>query len=150
MSDPKSPDRLYEFSDSKSPGSMYKFSEVEAKTAKPNTINMFIKDVLRAKGDSCYTAMEPFLMPPGTSGSKSFDQAYAVDVLLRHDVMNGSKITQMMESKNGTRRWLWDRLQSVLRQVGFQMRHGRMIGILEDLRTEEEKKNGTVGQPDID
>ena len=77
--------------------SLYVFAEVEAKTATPQTINNAIKEVLRANGGVAYADIEPYLMPPGLSGSKSFDQAYAVDVLLRHAKEQGSQLAAIME-----------------------------------------------------
>lgn len=130
--------------------SLFKFSEVEAKKASPATINQIVKDVLRAKDDACYVEMERFLLPPGVSGSKAFDQAYAVGVLLNHDAKNGGRLAVVMESQGLSRRLLWDRLQAVLRSVGFHIKHGRLVGLIEDLRSKEEAENGDIGQPDIE
>ncbi len=132
---------------------LFKFSEVEAKTAKPSTINQVIKEVLRADDDACYSELEPYLVPPGLSGSRQFDQAYAVGVLLEHDRRNGGRIRLVMDNSTLTERLLWDKLQSVLRQVGFRMRHGRLVGLLEDQSGKKQpvdQENGDVGQPDID
>lgn len=130
--------------------SLYVFAEVEAKTASPQTLNMIVRDVLRADDGICYAEMERYLRPPGVSGSRQFDQAYAVDVLMKHDATTGGRIASAVESTGLTRRELWDRLVSVLRSVGFRIQHGRLTG----LRLEDKRKNGEEdddsGQPDID
>ena len=131
--------------------SLYRFSEVEAKTAKPLAVTSIIKDVLRADDDACYAEMERFLLPGGVSGAKAFDQAYAVGVLLKHDSLHGGRIATVMESTGMSRRLLWDRLHNVLRQVGFQLKHGRLVGVLEDQRpAKNEKSDDDFGQPDIE
>jgi len=130
------------------PTSLYSFSDVEAKTAKPMVVNQAIKDVLKANGDSCYIDMERYLVPPGVTGSRAFDQAFAVMVLLKHDQKNGSFLkTAMGETPQLTERVLWDRLQAVLRGAGFKVSHGRLVGLLE---APKEDDNGDSGQPDID
>lgn len=130
--------------------SLFKFSEVEAKQASPTTLNQIIKEVLRASNDACYSEMERWLLPPGVSGSKSFDQAYAVETVLKHDAINGGRIAVVMESQGLSRRLLWDRIQSVLRSVGFKISHGRLVGLLEDMRDRKDAENDDSGQPDIE
>jgi hypothetical protein len=129
---------------------LYRFSDVEAKKAAPATVIDAVRGVLSAAEDACYCEIERFLLPPGVSGSRTFDQAYAVDALLKHDALHGGRIATIMESTGMSRRLLWDRLQGVLRRAGFQMSHGRLTGLLEDFS--EQKKNGKdePGQPDID
>jgi len=128
--------------------SLYVFAEVEAKTASPQTLNMIVRDVLRADDGICYAEMERFLRAPGVSGSRQFDQAYAVDVLMKHDANTGGRIASAVESTGLTRRELWDRLVSVLRSVGFRIQHGRLVGLLENKSKKEEEDDS--GQPDID
>lgn len=128
--------------------SLYSFIEVEAKTASPSTLRDIVKGVLRADEGACYADMEAYLMPPGVSGSRSFDQAYAVKVLMKHDALQKGQIaTKMADTPTLNHRALWDILQNVLRQSGFKMRHGRLIGLLEH-KKDDEDENG--GQPDID
>jgi hypothetical protein len=127
--------------------SLFKFSEVEAKRASPATLNAIIKDVLRANNDACYIDLERFLLPPGVSGSKTFDQAYAVERLLEHDVKNGKRLATAMKDQGLSHRLIWDRLYAVLRAVGFQMKHGRLVGLLEDQTV---KNDDEIGQPDIE
>jgi hypothetical protein len=127
--------------------SLYSFAEVEAKKASPTTIRELVKNILR-NSPACYEEMEPWLMPPGKSGSKAFDQAEVVRILLEHDKESGGQIASaMVATPSLTRRALWDVLQSVLRVAGFRMKHGRLIGLLEDMSQHEE--NGDQGQPDI-
>ena len=130
-----------------SPNSLYRFSDVEAQNPTSPTISVAIKNVLRSNGDSCYIEMEPYLLPPGVTGSKFFDQANAVRVLLEHDRDGDSVLTKMMaETPSLKQRQLWDYLQRVLRQAGFKMKHGRLAGLLEG----PIKKEDDDGQPDID
>jgi len=129
--------------------SLYSFTEVEAKTASPSTLREIVKSVLRADDGACYSEMETYLMPPGVSGSRSFDQAYAVKVLMTHDgIQKGQIATRMADTPTLNHRALWDILQNVLRASGFRMKHGRLIGILEHKKSDDEDENG--GQPDID
>ena len=135
-----------------SPNSLYRFSEVEAQNPTSPTISNAIKHVLRAKDsngvkDACYIEMEPYLLPPGVTGSKFFDQANAVRVLLDHDRDGDAVLTKMMaETPSLKQRQLWDYLQRVLRQAGFKMKHGRLAGLIEG----PTKKDDDDGQPDID
>lgn len=129
--------------------SMYNFADVEAKLASPATIKELVKNVLRANDGACYAEIEKFLMPPGKTGSRAFDQAHSVITLLKHDAEHESAIaTVMAATPTLNERILWDILQSVLRGVGFKMQHGRLTGLLEH----KPKKDGddNSGQPDID
>ena len=127
--------------------SLYSFAEVEAKNPSPSTVRDIVKSILRNYPD-CYADMEPWLMPPGKSGSKSFDQAEAVRILLEYDKESGGQIAStMVNTPSLTRRTLWDVLQSVLRSAGFKLKHGRLVGLLEDMR--EQEGNDDQGQPDI-
>ena len=127
--------------------SLYSFTEVEAKTASPSTLREIVKSVLRADDGVCYSEMEAYLMPPGVSGSRAFDQAYAVKVLMSHDAeQKGQIATKMADTPTLNHRALWDILQNVLRSSGFKMKHGRLVGILEHKKDE----NDDDGQPDID
>lgn len=128
--------------------SLYKFHEVEAKTASPSTLRQIVRGILGANDGACYSEMEAYLMPPGVSGSRYFDQAYAVKVLMSHDAeLNGQIAARMADTPTLNHRAIWDILQAVLRATGFKMRHGRLIGLLEHKKAED--GNGS-GQPDID
>lgn len=108
------------------------FSEVEAKKATPETLRQMIKDVLKSEGDKCWREMLPLMLPPGLSGSREYDHAYAVGVLLKHDALIGGRIALFMNTNNMPRRMLWDEIVKVCRQVGFRIHNGRLIGLLED------------------
>jgi hypothetical protein len=112
--------------------SLFKFSDVEAKKANPATTREIIKEVLKANDDQCADEIERFLMPPGVAGSREYDHAYAVGVLLKHDGLNGGRIATVMEATGLSRRMLWEELVKVYRSVGFQIKHGRLVGLLED------------------
>ena len=123
--------------------SLYKFSEVEAKKANPATTRELVKVVLKADDDACADEIERFLMPPGVAGSREYDHAYAVAVLLKHDALHGGHIATVMESTGLSRRMLWDELVKVYRGAGFQISHGRLVGLLED-----DSKGGNNGRED--
>ena len=127
--------------------SLYSFVDVEAKNPSNLTIRDIVKNVLRSDNGACYAEMEPFLMAPGVSGSRSFDQAYAVRILLDYDRDGDGEIAKVLVSTPTLKhRNLWDILQHVLRSTGFKMKHGRLIGLLE--HKPEDKEDD--GQPDID
>lgn len=129
--------------------SLYRFSDVEAQNPSKDTIQEAIRSTLRANDDACYVDMEPYLMAPGVSGSRYFDQAYAVSVLLAHDREGAGRIAKIMvETPTLKQRGLWDELQKVLRKAGFKMKHGRLAGLLENRPDPNEKEDD--GQPDID
>ncbi len=129
--------------------SLYSFADVEANNPPKSTVSDSVVNVLRGQDGACYAEMEPYLLAPGVSGSRFFDQAYAVDVLLRHDREGDGMIAKIMvNTPTLKRRTLWDVLQKVLRTTGFKMRHGRLVGLLEHRPDEEPKEDD--GQPDID
>lgn len=127
--------------------SIFKFSEVEAKKASPQTLRQGIKDVIQADNDACWMDMEPYLIPPGVAGSREYDHAYAVDVLLKHDAKHGGRIFLFMESNRMPRRMVWDEVVKVCRQVGFRFHNGRLVGLLEDKSNENGSDN--AGADDI-
>lgn len=112
--------------------SLWKFSDVEAKKATPATLREEIKIVLKENDDACASEMERYLIPPGKAGSREYDHAYAVGVLLKHDALNGARIATMMDSTGMSQRMLWDEIVKVYRHVGFQFKHGRLVGLIED------------------
>jgi hypothetical protein len=129
--------------------SLYNFGDVEANNPPKQHIRDMVAAVLRADNGACYADMEAYLLPPGVTGSKSFDQAFSVRVLLDHDKDTGGHIASAMAATPTLKhRTLWDTLQTVLRNSGFKMRHGRLAGLLENRQTETE--NGDDGQPDLD
>ena len=128
--------------------SLYSFGDVEANNPPKNSVRDIVANVLRADGGACYSEMEAYLLPPGVSGSKFFDQAYAVSVLLKHDRDGEGQIAKVMVNTPTLKhRTLWDVLQQVLRTAGFKMSHGRLAGLIENRSDETEKADD--GQPDI-
>lgn len=121
--------------------SLWKFSDVEAKKASPATTREIIKEILKADDDACANEIERFLIPPGVAGSREYDHAYAVGVLLKHDAIHGGRIATVMEATGLARRMLWDELVKVYRNVGFQFKHGRLVGLLEDKSNENGNDN---------
>ena len=129
--------------------SLYSFADVEANNPPQHTIRDTVAGILRADGGACYAEMEAYLLPPGVSGSKFFDQAYAVKVLLKHDREGEGQIAKIMVNTPTLKhRTLWDVLQQVLRTAGFKMRHGRLAGLIENRPDSDEQEDD--GQPDID
>ena len=128
--------------------SLFKFSDVEAKKATPQTLRQIVKDVIQADDDACWAEMEPFLIPPGRSGSREYDHAYAVGVLLKHDAQHGGRIATVMEATGMPRRMIWDEVVKVCRQVGFRFHNGRLIGLLED--KSNENGGNDAGSDDVE
>ena len=98
-----------------------------------------IKDLLLRKRD-CYLEMEPYLIEPGVSGSKYFDQHYAVLVLLKYDAANGKHVA----SFRLTEKLLYNQLVRVLKEAGFLFKYGRIIGLKELEYQEEAVGNDAV------
>ncbi len=131
--------------------SMYSFCDVESKAASPSTLKDAVLGVLRANDGECYSSLEVYLMPPGVSGSRSFDQAYAVSTLLEFDRSGDGMIARILaNTPNIKHRSLWDVLQVVLRGSGFKMKHGRLVGLLEHNPDSKDDTAKEDGQPDID
>ena len=127
--------------------SLYSFSDVEAKNHKPDTLRDAIKSVLRADNDAAYQEMEPYLISPGRCGSKYFDQCQAVNVLVKHDYEGEGRIARMRAEKPSlNERVLWDVLCRVLREVGFDLRHGRLAGLLAHDSEDGQNKSETEAQ----
>jgi hypothetical protein len=129
--------------------SLFKFSDVEAKKASPATTREIIRSILKANDDACADEIERFLMPPGMSGSREYDHAYAVGVLLKHDAKNNGALATLMESTGLSRRMLWDWLVRVYVSAGFQFKHGRLVGLLED-KSSDEPHNGADREDGIE
>lgn len=113
--------------------SLYRFSDVEAKNPSKRSLQDIIGDILRKDDDACYVEMEQYLLPPGKNGRVQFDQADAVNVLLKHDRESDARLAAaMVETPAITKAVLWEELVKVLRKVGFTMSRGRLTGLLED------------------
>ena len=127
--------------------SMFKFSEVEAKKANPETLRQIIKTVIRENDDACWSEMERYLVPPGVAGSREYDHAYAIGILLKHDEQHGGRLAAAMEATHMPLRMLWDEVVKVCRQVGFRFHNGRLVGLLED----KSQENGSdhAGADDV-
>jgi hypothetical protein len=95
--------------------------------------------------DGTYAACEPSLLPPGTTGSTQFDHC-----VVALSIKESAK-AHIVEAEEGGRApnpnalivvgltevMIWKYAQIVLRQSGFDIRRGRIVGLLED-RSEEE------------
>lgn len=129
---------------------LYNFGDVESNSAQPTVINDAIASVLRHNGSACYAEMERFLMAPGVTGSRSFDQAHAVTILLDHDVELKKAITKIMSSTPAlTEHALWARLCHVLRKSGFKFKFGRLVGLLEHKPDNDTDSPSEPGEPDV-
>lgn len=133
---------------------IFNIKEVAAKTARPTNILAAVREVLLhedAEGvTACYDIIEARLVPPGKAGSRSFDQADAIADLLKYDRELSGTINTIMASTGMTKRLLWDYLYKVLRQMGFKMAHGRLVGVLEDKSKQQTTDDDEQGQPDVD
>ena len=110
--------------------SMYSFSDVERNKATSRTINDRVKELLRA---GAYEQMEAYIKPPGVAGTANFDHLLAVLVLLDFDSKTNARFfTKSLKETPMTHADIWQRIQAVLKQVGFSMRRGRLMGLLSD------------------
>ena len=90
------------------------------------TIRERIKTVVLI--EECWEEMEPMLMG-NFSGNRSFDHAYAVDVLLQWDEQNGNHVHACMASSpQQNRAQVWQHLAKVIAGIGFEFKSGVMIG----------------------
>lgn len=129
---------------------LYNFGDVEANSDRPTVINDAIASVLRHNGGACYAEMERFLMAPGVTGSKSFDQGRAVLILLKHDDSLDGVISNIMDNTAAlTEHALWSRLSNVLRKTGFKFKFGRLVGLLEHKPTSDTDSPAEPGEPDV-
>jgi hypothetical protein len=117
---------------------LYDLEAIVNKNPKPDHIKAIIKAGLLHKKAACYKEMEPYLRAPGVCGSKAFDQGNAVNILLKHDFLSVNSdgggtlsvgpLRQKMNATKANEREVWDRLVSVLRDIGMRFRHGRLVG----------------------
>ena len=119
---------------------LFDFGKVEANSPAPTAINDAIAAVLRANDSACYKEMERHLVAPGVTGSRFFDQHSAVCILLKHDTAAKTdkrpagmrRIKKMMDNTPSmTQAYLWSRLCMTLRKAGFNIKHGRLVGLIE-------------------
>ena len=109
-------------------GKLAVFSEV--RKFKTSTKTREVRDCIMAlfdRDDRIYDAIEDYLAPPGKAGCKSFDQAYAVHIVLEFDreINNG-----LLSSFNRPESVLWKDIQAVLKRAGIKMVQGRVVGTL--------------------
>ena len=98
------------------------------------TIRERIKAVILDK--DCWEEMEPMLMG-NYSGNRSFDHAYAVDVLLKHDEKHGNHVHACMASSPAQNRaQVWTHLSKVITGIGFEFQSGVMVGTKLENQTE--------------
>lgn len=127
---------------------LFDFNSVQASAAQPTVINDAIAAVLGADDGACYAEMERYLMAPGVTGSKSFDQGRAVIILLKHDKKGDGKIALIMsKTASLTEHALWSRLSTVLRKTGFKFKFGRLVGLLEHKADNENEFSAS--EPDV-
>jgi len=110
---------------------LFNFDDVLAKNATSATKVDMVIGVLKSAERACYEEMEPRLMPPGIAGSRFFDQSVAVQILLKHDKEHKGSLHVLMHENHLSERMLWELLSKALRKVGFKMKSGRLVGLLE-------------------
>lgn len=119
-----------------------KFSEVEARRASPKTVQMDIREVIKANEDACWEDMKRYLIAPGVTGRKQWDQAYAMEILLQHDKKLGGTLTDSILGGDLTYESLWTNLQRVLVKAGYKLQRGFIVDLLES--PEERRALGVV------
>jgi hypothetical protein len=127
---------------------------ISNKNPKPDDFKTVIKDILLKKDGACYKEMEVYLRAPGVTGSKSFDQGNAVNILLMFDHTYANPddtptialgtLRVLMNSAQANEREMWDKLVSVLKGIGLRFKHGRLVGAIGIEETDDS------GAPDID
>lgn len=128
---------------------MFPIKEVIAKNPPQRTVRQVVADILLHNDGACYELMEPFLMPPGNTGSRAFDQAKAVFIMVDYDDKNDRNLISMMQSTPRlNERALWDILVQVLRGFGYRIQHGRITGLLEGPKKGDNGRE--EGEPDVD
>ena len=130
------------FATTDSQKSLYSIKDVKERNAKSEDITRIIEEVLMANDGACYVAMERYLIPPGVAGSKFYDQAYAVRVLLDYDAEYEGVLTALRKARGMSERTMWDLLVRSLKKTGFVMKSGRIVGYLEGPAKPEEGEDG--------
>lgn len=111
------------------------FSKVEAKLAKPSNFRHIIGDVFKAKDDECWKECRPYLMPPGIDGSTQFDHCEVINILLKHDKLMSGQIASYMIANGISKAALWKSVANCIKCAGFDIQHGRVLGLLENENT---------------
>lgn len=112
------------------------FGDAMASRANPKQIGETVRNAMT--NQDCWAAIEPFALPPGLCGSKSFDQANIVRELKDWDAAhNNGKVAAFGMSD----RVLWNYIYRELSKV-FQTSHGRVLGLLEDKSKQEDGAPG--------
>lgn len=112
--------------------SIFSFSAVEAKRPTTESLRELIRLVMKADNDACSDEMTPYMLPPGICGSREYDHARTVDILLRHDALAGGNVAASMKANKMSERMLFDEIVKVYRKAGFKLSHGRIVGLLVD------------------
>ena len=127
---------------------LFNFDDVLAKNASTASAVDMVIDVLGTNERACYEEMEPRLVSPGIAGSRFFDQAVAVQILLKHDKEHKKTLHVLMHEQNLRERMLWELLSKALKKAGFKMKSGRLVGLLED--KSNENGDDVAGTPDVE
>mgnify|MGYP000854454379 CR=1 FL=1 len=116
------------------------YSNIKSSRKAPVTLRNYVDLIFQANEDACWNECLPYLSPPGIEGSTSWDQKAVIDIILRHDQLkgNGSHITNYMFNNGMTKVMLWSEVVKVIRKAGFDMRRGRLMGVLEHKPEESE------------
>jgi hypothetical protein len=107
------------------------FSDVEAANGAPDDLRQLVRGVLVADGDRAFKEARPYLQPPGVEGNTAWDNKAVVDIILRHDKLNGGRVASFMVANSMSKAMLWPVVVKVLRKAGFDMHRGRIVGYLE-------------------
>jgi len=103
----------------------YDYAKAEASLAKPAVVRDEINRALKAPG--VWTTIEPYVKPPGVTGSKYYDQANAVIAILEWDEEENDGVIASFGLDD---RAIWKYMYKLFATV-FQVSQGRVMGLLE-------------------
>lgn len=122
---------------------LYNIVQVLGNTHKPLPVKQLIHQVI-AGDPACWENIEPYMLPPGKEGSIHFDHAMVVVALRKADKRG------LLVDKDGvplTGRDIFIGFSRWAKDHRFQIRHGRIDGVLEDMSA---KSNASENGNDLD
>lgn len=133
----------------------FNYAAIRAHQPQPSAnIRLAVQWVMDQEG--AYDACEPNLLPPGTTGSISFDHCVVALNLKNVATQHIAEAEKVGRTPNPnalivtglSEVMIWKYAQIVLRQSGFDIRRGRIVGLLEDRSSEEEQE--VVREPTVE
>ena len=109
----------------------FSFADAGSSHARPARIRELLREIMR--NPELWESIEPYTLPPGICGSKSYDQANIIRNILEYDQEhNEGQVAGFGLSD----RVLWNHVYAELGKV-FQVSGGRVVGLLEDKSNEQ-------------